>query len=150
MADSPAGRAKQAADFPGAFAALKKILKRHGAGLVARVDTPEKYHLYTPEVVYRGKPMFYGAVEIKKNYVSYHLMPVYSCPELMKSVSPELEKRKQGKACFNFVAPDDKMFAELDKLTEAGFQRFRAMDWDKLMASVSGTSRTRRKRKTCS
>jgi hypothetical protein len=31
----------------------------------------------------------------------------------------------QGKSCFNFTRPDDALFAELDRLTAAGFARFR-------------------------
>ncbi len=64
-------------------------------------------------------------MQTRKNYVSYHLMPVYAFPELLKGASPELKKRMQGKSCFNFKAVDDKLFAELLRLTEKGYQRFK-------------------------
>jgi hypothetical protein len=37
-----------------------------------------------------------------KSYVSFHLIPVYMFPDLLKGLSPALEKRMQGKSCFNF------------------------------------------------
>jgi hypothetical protein len=68
--------------------------------------------------------MFFGAVQIKKNYVSFYLMPVYVFPELLKSISPALKKRMQGKSCFNFTAIDDAMVDELGELTKQGFERY--------------------------
>ena len=56
-------------------------------------------------------------------------MSVYMDPELMRSMSPELKGRMQGKSCFNFTAVDPKLFAELKALTRVGSARFDAMDW---------------------
>jgi len=52
-------------------------------------------------------------------------MAVYACPELLDGMSPELKKRMQGKACFNFKEVDDKLFKELAKLTDKGCRRFK-------------------------
>jgi len=73
--------------------------------------------------------MFFGAVVMGKAYVSYHLMALYSCPELVRVISPELKKRMQGKSCFNFKAPDEALFAELGELTRAGLEKYRAKNW---------------------
>lgn len=72
-----------------------------------------------------GKPLWFGAVQMRKNYVSYHLMPVYVNPRLLESVSPALKKRMQGKSCFNFNAVDETLFDELAALTQAGFDDYR-------------------------
>ena len=64
------------------------------------------------------------AVRKGKAYVSFHLMSVYAYPKLLQDISPELKKRMQGKACFNFKAVDEKLFKELAKLTKAGATRF--------------------------
>ena len=69
--------------------------------------------------------MFFGAVQIKKNYVAYHLMPVYVFPGLLSGISPELGRRMQGKSCFNFKAADQALFHELEQLTAAGYQRYK-------------------------
>ena len=54
---------------------------------------------------------------------------VYACPELLQTISPGLKKRMQGKACFNFRAPDVALFAELSELTKAGLEKYRVKNW---------------------
>jgi hypothetical protein len=115
-----------AADFPAAFAGLRAILQPYAARLHARQDTADSYYLEAPAPGSRTKPNFFGAAKINKNYVSFHLMAVYCFPELRKGMSPELKKHMQGKACFNFTAPDARLFRELQLLTEAGAHKFRA------------------------
>jgi hypothetical protein len=72
------------------------------------------------------KPLFFGAVQVKKSFVSFHLMPVYLQPELLSAVSPELKARMQGKSCFNFSEVDPPLFKELAALTQAGYASYKA------------------------
>jgi hypothetical protein len=88
------------------------------------VDKPDAYSLDAGYSEKFKRAMFFGAVQIKKNYVSFYLMPVYVFPELLKSISPALKKRMQGKSCFNFTAIDDAMVDELGELTKQGFERY--------------------------
>ncbi len=53
------------------------------------------------------------------------LFPVYARPGLLDGISDGLRKRMQGKACFNFTAPDPKLFKELAALTAKGLKAFR-------------------------
>jgi hypothetical protein len=110
--------------FGDTFTALKRILQKQARKLVVVVDQPGHYYLDTEITMKNGKPLFFGAVQTKKNYVSYHLMPVYVFPDLLNDMSPELRKRMQGKSCFNFKEPDRVLFRELDGLTKRGFKRF--------------------------
>jgi hypothetical protein len=112
------------------FAALRKILARHAGSFAVAADTGDRYSLTGGWSAKRGRNIPAGWVEIQKNYVSYHLMPVYASPALRKKMSPELGQRMQGKACFNFTRVDPKLFAELDRLTEAGFEQFRKLTFD--------------------
>ena len=114
------------ADFDAVFAALKRLLDRHAGRLFVKVDEPGNYYLETVSFSNRGMRMFFGAVQIKKSYVSYHLMPVYGCPALQEGMSPELKKRMQGKSCFNFTSVDEKLFRELGRVTDAGFKKFQS------------------------
>jgi hypothetical protein len=66
----------------------------------------------------------FGAVRLGKSYVSYHLFPVYCCPELLRGLSEPLRARRQGKACFNFKAVEPVLFEELSQLTGQGYRRF--------------------------
>jgi hypothetical protein len=111
-------------DFDKVFAKLKAIFKPYAKKMVVVQDTPECYYLDTRYVMKNKKPLCFGAVRLGKNYVSFHLMSVYASPDLLKTMSPELKKRMQGKSCFNFKAVDEKLFQELDQLTKAGATRF--------------------------
>src|SRR5579859_1203668 len=95
--------------FDDVFKALKAILAKQAKHCVVETDTPTHYYLNTTKE-YRKRPMMIGAVKIGKQYVSYHLMPVYGCPKLLEGMSPELKKRMQGKACFNFREVDRQLF----------------------------------------
>ena len=66
-----------------------------------------------------GQPMWFGGVQKMKNYVSFHLMPVYSHASLAATIPPDLKKRMQGKSCFNFKAVDLALFEQLEVLTRA-------------------------------
>ena len=111
-------------DFQETFKQLKAIFKPFAAKLHVVHDTDTNYYLDTHRVMKNKHPLFFGAVRIGKGYVSFHLMPVYASAELQRSISPELKKRMQGKSCFNFKTPDEKLFKELSKLTKAGFNIF--------------------------
>jgi hypothetical protein len=100
-------------------------LKRYESSLIVQADTPGNYYLNVPHVEKYGKELMFGAAQIKKNYVSYHLFPVYMYPDLLDGISPNLKKRMQGKACFNFTAIDEDLLAELAALTQKGAERFR-------------------------
>ena len=111
--------------FDEVFEALKAIMARHASSLVVAVDGPDNYLLNTHYSERWKKELMFGAVQRKKNYVSYHLMPVYMCPELLDDISPELRKRMQGKSCFNFKVVDQALFRELAQLTRRGFDRMK-------------------------
>ena len=99
------------------FASLSSILRKHTAGMSLKVDEPGSLYVERLASAPGAKPAFFGAVQTKKSYVSYHLMPVYEHPALLSGASEGLRARMQGKPCFNFVAPHPVLFAELDALT---------------------------------
>ena len=105
------------------FERLRDILKDFEPPLHARTDDPKTYYLETPGA--GGKPVFFGSASIKKNYVSYHLMPVYDFPDLLDNLSPGLRARMQGKSSFNFKNEEAGIMDELAGLTKSGFERFR-------------------------
>ncbi len=112
--------------FNKAFDQLRRILECHASRLSCEKDESGDYYLNTKHIMKNKKRLFFGAVQIKKNYVSYHLMPVYVYPELLESISPELTRRMQGKSCFNFKSVDSELFEELAALTKAGYEKFRS------------------------
>jgi hypothetical protein len=111
--------------FEAVFERLKGILQPYEPHLLVHADGSTDYTLNTPYIAQFKKEVFFGGVQIKKNDVSYHLMPVYVFPTLLDCISPELKKRMQGKSCFNFTSINEAAFDELARLTERGFERFK-------------------------
>jgi hypothetical protein len=110
-----------------AFADVERRLRAALDPLRSRLavtrDDPGGLALEIPGL--EGKPWGYVAgVRRGKRYVSLYLMPVYASSELAASMSPELRRRMQGKACFNFTRVDERLFAELGRLAMAGLDPF--------------------------
>ena len=114
------------AAFPVIFERLKKLLQVYESRMVVTANTAENYSLNVPFSKKFNKELFFGAVTIQKNYVSYHLMPVYIYPDLLSGLSDGLKKHMQGKSCFNFKAVDDGLFGELASLTISSVERVKA------------------------
>lgn len=113
-------------DFDATFHKLREIFEPYVSKLIVVADSSDNFALETSHVMKNKHRLYFGGVRKGKTYVSFHLMPVYAFPEIRDQLSPELKRRMQGKSCFNFSAPDEKLFKELAKLTRAGFKRFTA------------------------
>ena len=105
-------------DFDSTFASLSKILRKHATGMSIKTDEPGNFYIEVAAASSKTKPKFFAAVQIKKSYISYHLMPVYEDPALLTGISDALRKKMQGKSCFNFTVDDTLLFKELDVLTK--------------------------------
>ncbi len=112
--------------FEESFRRLRAILQRHADRLVVTEDEPALYYLDTPHIMKNKKPLFFGSVQIRKRYVSFHLMPVYVFPDLLDPVPSDLLKRMQGKSCFNFNSIADDHVTALERLTTAGLARYKS------------------------
>lgn len=64
-----------------------------------------------------GEPAWFGWVAIKPSYVAYHLLPLYTLPELNRLVPASLERKRQGKTCFAVKSADHALLADLRALT---------------------------------
>ena len=122
---TPVKTKKAAPDQAAVVTALRSLLEPFANSLHETTNGFGGWSLETGHVEKYGKPIYFGGVRAGKSYVSYYLMPVYMCPELLKGMSPELKKHMQGKSCFNFKQVEPALFAELGALTERGFARFR-------------------------
>ena len=112
-------------DLNPVFLELKSILAPYAVQLDTKKDDDSELYLDTRHIQKNKKPLFFGAVQVKKAYVSYHLMPLYLKPALLDAASPELKARMQGKSCFNFKATELKLFKELAALTKAAYASYR-------------------------
>lgn len=111
-------------NFPEVFAKLKAIFRPYVKKMDVAQDNQTCYFLNTRHIMKNKQPLCFGGVRTGKAYVSFYLMSVYACPDLLKTMSPELKKRMQGKSCFYFKEVDEKLFKELARLTKAGAAKF--------------------------
>lgn len=115
------------------FNTLREYLTSVSDRCVIKGDTETLYSLYTPPVLLPQKKsaeeQFFCAVEIKKNYVSVYVMPVYVNPDLLNGISEKLRKQMQGKSCFNFKKVDEELFAEFMELVQNSRKHYEAIGW---------------------
>lgn len=106
-------------DFPAIFRQLRALMLAAAPGMVVTEDSATVFTLKTPWMEARTKqPAWFGWIATKKSYVSYHIMPLYTLPALNDLIPASLEKRRQGKTCFNFKKVDESLFADVKILTE--------------------------------
>lgn len=106
-------------DFPAIFQRLRQLMLEAAPGMVITEDSPTNFTLKTQWIEARTKePAWFGWIAIKKSYVAYHVMPLYSLPALNVLVPASLENRRQGKTCFNFKKVDGALFDDLRQLTQ--------------------------------
>ena len=112
-------------DLRPVYDALVKIMKKYEKNLKVFNNNIDTYSLICPMSEKLKKELWFGGVQIKKNYVSYHLMSVYMYTDLVKGISDELKKRMQGKSCFNFKEVNKDLFRQLAELTEKSIKTFK-------------------------
>ena len=69
---------------------------------------------------------YFAAVKAGKSSVSLYLLVADTFPEAMEGVSPELLKRRSGKATFTFPRLHDNLAVELEGLLAGLFERYEA------------------------
>lgn len=123
----------EAGAFPDVFARLKAILLPYAAEMIVVKDDPTWYYLDSKLIGHNKKPIMFAAVRLGKAYVSYYLMCVYSDDKWLAEMSPELQKRMQGKACFNFTAIDEPLFEQLEAITKSAAEFYENGGLEKML-----------------
>ena len=136
-------------DLPAVFDRLKAIFSPYEKKMAVAQNSDKMYVLNTHHLLKKNYPLMFGGVRLGKNYVSFYLMSVYATPDEVKTMSPDLKKRMQGKSCFNFKTVDEKLFKELAKITSAGARRFSDDKFVEVLRQEQ-SSRGKRRGKTAS
>lgn len=64
-------------DLTAVFAALREVIAPYAATLDTRQDYNSGIYVDTRHIPKNRKPLFFGTVQIRKSYVSFHLILVY-------------------------------------------------------------------------
>ncbi len=113
------------AELATVFSDLRAIMAPYTTKLDPKKNDEVELDVDTKHIQMNKKPLFFGAVQLKKAYVSYHLMPVYIKPELLAGLSSDLNARMHGKSCFKFTNSDGPLLKDLAALTKAGFASYK-------------------------
>ena len=125
MAGRRAAVKEKVGDFNAVFIELRKILEPYAPKMRVMEDKPGRYTLIAGYSERLEKDIWFASTVVHKSYVSFYLMPIYMNAPLQATVSPELKKHMQGKACFNFKTLEPELFGELKTLTKKGCSDFR-------------------------
>lgn len=115
--------------FDEVFEYLKGLLLPYVSRLNLTTDAPGNFYLDGGYAEQFKKDIFFGAVQTKKNYVSFHLMGIYARPDLLEGISPALHKHMQGKSCFNFKKVEPALFEEVSGLVKRCYQFYEQAGW---------------------
>ena len=126
-------------DLEAVFAQLKAVMAPYVPTLHCKINDATELYLDTTHIQKNKKPLFFGAVQVRKAYVSFHLMPVYFEPALLRDVSSALKSRMQGKSCFNFQGIDESIFEELATLTRESYASYQAQGFVQPIAEIDGS-----------
>jgi hypothetical protein len=110
------------ADFQPLFERFKTMLQPYAERMHLAADAPGWYGVDMAPEGERDPSTWFAGTRLGKRYVSYYLMPVYVRPALLDGISPELRRRMQGKSCFNLSRVDESLLAELEALTQKGYE----------------------------
>jgi hypothetical protein len=69
---------------------------------------------------------WFAFVKPQAKFVSFYLMPLHTNGALRASLSPALAKRLSGRTAFNFPAPDDALFTELEAVVARAYDVYLA------------------------
>ena len=125
---------KHEQDFSEIFHALKKVLGEYDPPSVAKIDQDSRYELWsTKEVVIVGrkrKEVYFAGLTIRRDYVGFYYMPVYTDAEKIKRVfKPELLSTVKGKSCFYIRKVDDTLLAQINEALSIGFELYKKNGW---------------------
>lgn len=115
------------------FNSLRTLMQQYQPPLVAKVDTPTHYELWSiKDLVIEGrkrKEVYFGGLIIQKAYVGFYFMPVYVDVDIKRLFAPELLKLLKGKSCFHVKRLDDQLSAQIGAALAQGYAEYVARGW---------------------
>lgn len=107
------------------FERLKAIMASYAGNLVIRSDSATLFEIDTRRLQPNGKSMPFGAIRIRREYVSYHLTPILVSPQLLAEVSKYLRSHIRDEATFAFTRIDESLFREVAAVTKMAYESFK-------------------------
>ncbi len=120
-------------DLQNIFNKLKSILQRYNEKLITKIDAGNNFDLWSQkEIIVAGKnksEMFFASIQIQKNDVAFHFMPLYTDPNLIDELTKSLRSKMKGKSCFHIKKLDEDLENEISDLLKKGYEIYKNKDW---------------------
>ena len=115
------------------FKGLKMILKKYEGQFHSKVDGARSYDLWSfKDLVIAGrkrKEVFFASIVIRKTYVGFYYMPIYTDVSLKDVFKPELMKLLKGKSCFYIRDLSPEIVSQVEEALEFGYQLYKKRGW---------------------
>jgi hypothetical protein len=115
------------------FKGLKMILKKYEGQFQSKVDGARSYDLWSfKDLVIAGrkrKEVFFASIVIRKTYVGFYYMPIYTDVSLKDVFKPELMKLLKGKSCFYIRDLSPEIVSQVEEALEIGYQLYKKRGW---------------------
>lgn len=113
------------------FHKLKNILLDYVPPMLVVADDAGKFELVTnKEITMRGtvrKNLCFASLIVQSSYVGLYLMHVYTRPENIQLLGPELRKALKGKSCFHIPKLDEQLSAQIRLALDQGLICYQKM-----------------------
>lgn len=120
-------------DLTNIFTPIKLLMQAYRPPLAARRDEPGYFDLWseTPVMIAGRKHegVFFAGLIIRKDYVGFYYMPIYTDTQLKDVFPPELLKLLKGKSCFHIKKLDDALLAHIESALRLGFEMYQKYGW---------------------
>jgi len=115
------------------FQRLKSMLKEYEAIFQSKHNDEKRYDLWSFKPVEilgrKRKEVFFAELIIRKDYVGFYYMPIYTDNELKKVFKPELLSLLKGKSCFHVRELDGELETKIADALRIGFDLYKERGW---------------------
>ncbi|RZK44097.1 MAG: DUF1801 domain-containing protein [Pedobacter sp.] len=102
-------------------------------GFENRENSDTAYDLWSEkQVIVEGKKrneLYFTGLVIRKGYVAFYYMPVYTEPDMKNVFHPALLKLLKGKSCFHIKKLDDTLLEQISQALAAGYRLYKQNEW---------------------
>lgn len=116
------------------FQTIRAEMQPYAAiGFDARINSDTAYDLWSEKEVViadrKRKEIYFAGVVIRKGYVAFYYMPVYTEPDIKTIFHLSLLKLLKGKGCFHVKKLDDIVLQQISDALAAGFKLYKQNGW---------------------
>jgi hypothetical protein len=115
------------------FLQLKQHMAKYSPPLIAKVDEPAHYELWSIKPVEiagrKRSEVYFGGLIIQKAYLGFYFMPVYTHEDHKSVFHPGLLRLLKGKSCFHIKQLDPVLSSQIEEALKIGFEIYHKNGW---------------------